>query len=706
MTTAPRDLLHEDAVDLPADAVADPVAAPAAEPAFMARIRLRARRRVLWLRSLWAAEGDGALGLAISHNEVDRILADGADLARAERAFEEEDSAARALTPAIEAADRAAAADERLWLLRAAFDLGDAEVDLLTLAVAIEADPWMRRVFGYIHDDATSALPTRWLARQLFSWPLDTEVGPDSALARWRLARPADGQTNPWSISAGWVADPHVASCLLHGVSLDPRLGDAVRLVSPAAPVPDQCLYPATLAAMASFVRALSPALRREIVLVGASGSGRRTLAAALAAAVRVPLLIVDASRLMGADVDAAAAREALIQVTRAARLHGAALYWHEADRVPAALWRDAVGRVEIALYGVTAPGFAPPVRDGVVACRVLRLPALTRATRAELWSRLSDAPAPRPVLDWPLLPADIARAAAAAPAGAEAVIDACRPALPADASTLASRLVCPYDWDDLVVAPSVRRHLEEIEAQARLRWPVLEEWGFERLSPLGRGIAALFAGPSGTGKTMSAQILARALGMEIYRVDLAGVVSKYIGETEKNLRHVFDACERANVLLFFDEADALFGQRTQVKDAHDRFANIEIDYLLQRMEQFDGLAVLATNRRGDIDPAFLRRVRFVVDFLPPGVAERRRLWTLALPARAPNGEPLLGAIDWDALAERLEMTGADIKLAALGAAFLARGEGTVIQMSHVVHAARRQLAKRAVVLRAGDLGG
>ena len=141
----------------------------------------------------------------------------------------------------------------------------------------------------------------------------------------------------------------------------------------------------------------------------------------------------------------------------------------------------------------------------------------------------------------------------------------------------------------------------------------------------------------------MAAQVLARSLGMEIYRVDLAGVMNKYIGETEKNLRRMFDACERANVLLFFDEADALFGQRTQVKDAHDRFANIEIDYLLQRMEQFDGIAVLATNRRSDIDNAFLRRLRFIVDFLPPGVEERRTLWTLALPARAPNGEALLG---------------------------------------------------------------
>ena len=159
----------------------------------------------------------------------------------------------------------------------------------------------------------------------------------------------------------------------------------------------------------------------------------------------------------------------------------------------------------------------------------------------------------------------------------------------------------------------------------------MLDDWGFARLTPLGRGMTALFAGPSGTGKTMAAQVLARSLGLELYRVDLAGVVNKYIGETEKHLRAVFDACERAPVLLFFDEADALFGRRTQVSDAHDRFANIEIDYLLQRMEQFDGVAVLATNRKGDLDTAFVRRLRFTIDFAPPTIAERERLWRLAL---------------------------------------------------------------------------
>lgn len=204
----------------------------------------------------------------------------------------------------------------------------------------------------------------------------------------------------------------------------------------------------------------------------------------------------------------------------------------------------------------------------------------------------------------------------------------------------------------------------------------------------------------------MAAQVLARSLGMELYQVDLAGVVNKYIGETEKRLKRVFDACERANVVLFFDEADALFGQRTQVKDAHDRFANIEIDYLLQRMEQFDGIAILATNRKGDMDQAFIRRLRFIVDFIQPGPTERLKIWQLALRERSPGGEALLENLDWQRLAKQLNMTGADIKGAALGAAFLAQASGTRITMQHLFHAAQREMAKHGVVIRAGEWEG
>jgi SpoVK/Ycf46/Vps4 family AAA+-type ATPase len=318
----------------------------------------------------------------------------------------------------------------------------------------------------------------------------------------------------------------------------------------------------------------------------------------------------------------------------------------------------------------------------------------------------MSDRPAPSPVLDWALLPGEVATAARVLPAGDPAVRAVLRRTILAPLPGLLAPVPLPYTWDDLVLAPHVAEHVRELEAQARLRGDVLDQWGFADLAAMGRGLTALFAGPSGCGKTMAAQVLARSLGLELYRADLAGVVNKYIGETEKHLRVIFAACQRAPVLLFFDEADALFGKRTQVRDAHDRFANIEIDYLLQCMERFDGLAVLATNRKADLDAAFLRRLRFVIDFVPPGAAERERLWRGALQGRTDaDGTPLVEDLDWARIAAELDLSGADIKSAAMAAAFLARSQHTRIGVGHVLAATRRELEKRHIVVRPGQLG-
>jgi SpoVK/Ycf46/Vps4 family AAA+-type ATPase len=268
------------------------------------------------------------------------------------------------------------------------------------------------------------------------------------------------------------------------------------------------------------------------------------------------------------------------------------------------------------------------------------------------------------------------------------------------DTSASMSRLDLPYDWGDLVVAGQVEAALRRLTNQARLRRDVLDGWEFRRLCPSSPGITALFAGPSGTGKTMAAQVLARSLELDLFRIDLAAVVSKYIGETEKKLAAVFDEAERSNVLVFFDEADALFGQRTKVHDAHDRYANIEIDYLLQRLDTFRGVAILATNRKSDLDAAFLRRLRTIVDFVAPAAAERLRLWHLALPSHTSTGEPITGLLDHEWLATHLDLTGAEIKSIALSAAFDAREAGGVITMHTVIEASRRELDKRGAVLR------
>lgn len=652
------------------------------------------------MRAAWAGALEGGQGLAISHAEVDRLLLAPAQAAQAEAHFFATNLEARALSAAIERAD-ALTAELDVWQRIAAdLRLSEQECDLLSLLVAVELDPRLRRVCGYLNDDATACFPTSQLCAALFGWAPGSDVGADSALVRWRLARQggALGDTSP--STAPWIVDPHVVRWILDASEADPALGAAVHFVTVDG-LP--CLYPSQLASFRRLLDALwtaGPASAVEINLAGPDGAGKRTLAAQFVAALGARLLVADAGVLL-ANETLAAASDALVRVTRLALLARAAVYWQEADAVDPRVWRAAGVSSRLSFFGTAATSGREHQPN---ATRFLvTLPVLERKERVSLWRHLTGLDAPEAIREWPLTPEEIARAARVAPAGEQAVVQACRRLLRNDAGELFAPLVCPYTWDDIVLAEGTRRSLLEFESQARLRAEVYDDWGFGKLFPLGRGITGLFAGPSGTGKTMAAQVLARSLGRELYRVDLAGVVNKYIGETEKRLKQVFDTCERSGAILLFDEADALFGQRTQVKDAQDRFANIEIDYLLQRMEQFEGVAILSTNRKGDLDQAFLRRLRFVVDFLQPGVGERLTLWRLALLERTPGGEPLLEGIDWAYLSSHLAMSGADIKLAALGAAFLARAEGGRIQMQHVLHAAQRELAKHGVAVRAGN---
>jgi SpoVK/Ycf46/Vps4 family AAA+-type ATPase len=265
---------------------------------------------------------------------------------------------------------------------------------------------------------------------------------------------------------------------------------------------------------------------------------------------------------------------------------------------------------------------------------------------------------------------------------------DACRHALRPKLDNLAQRVDVRAHWDDLVLPEEQTGLLRQIVDQVAHRTKIYDEWGFGARSSRGLGISALFSGASGTGKTLAAEVIAASLALDLYRIDLSGVVSKFIGETEKNLRRLFDAAEDGGAVLFFDEADALFGKRSEVKDSHDRYANIEINYLLQRIETYRGLAILATNLRSALDEAFLRRLRFVVSFPYPGRTERREIWRRAFPAQAE-----IGNLDYQRLA-RLNLTGGNIANVALNAAFLAAAGGSRIEMPHVLAAARAEYVK------------
>jgi hypothetical protein len=272
--------------------------------------------------------------------------------------------------------------------------------------------------------------------------------------------------------------------------------------------------------------------------------------------------------------------------------------------------------------------------------------------------------------------------------ADCDALWNACRSLARPRLEDLAQRIVPAAGWDDLILPAPQKRMLRQLADQVSHRLTVYETWGFSGTGRRGLGVSALFAGGSGTGKTMAAEVLAGVLKLDLYRIDLSAVVSKYIGETEKNLKQVFDAAENGGVLLLFDEADALFGKRADVKDGRDRYANIEVGYLLQRMENFGGLAILTTNLKASLDKAFQRRLRFIVDFPFPDAAQREAIWERIFPANTPTKD-----LDLKRLAQ-LNMSGGSIRNIALNAAFLAADAGLPIEMDHVLQATQLEAIK------------
>jgi len=632
------------------------------------------------VRAAWA--GRGRPGTV--HDYIDMVLA------------ELQETDARPLPEGVLAATKALEADPYMRHLRETFGLTAAELQWLGLLGAAHVDSRVRKVLGYLDDDALPADPTPAAAAALWSWPSGYCPGQASAVARFGLASPVGG--DDWRPSAPWALEADVGAFLLgNGDWWKSWLGLEVPTDDIKARL---SLFPIELVQMAQAVTAMAGSAGGLVVeAVGPVGSGRRTVLRQLCAALHRPCLLVSSTVPTPRGL-------------RVAALLGTVPIW---EVVQGAMPGSGEPPVDdrpgsLTLVARATPALGPPLAAGL-AQRAAALPptrasftlgAISRSARLTLWSSLAgaDASAPPAIRDWTLLPAEIAAGAAAAPMGQEAVTEVCRKHLDQASGELLSPLQCPYHWDDLVVAVDVERALRDFEDQIQLNSEVLDDWGFARLTPTNRGVAALFAGPSGTGKTMAAQVLARSLNLDLYRVDLAQVVNKYIGETEKRLARLFDNAQRSNVMVFFDEADALFGQRTKVKDAHDRYANIEVDYLLQRIEAFDGVAVLATNRKGDLDPGFLRRLRVIIDFRTPTPPERLRLWEMCLPPLAPDGSVMATGIDQAWLAHHLELTCAEIKVVALNAAFRARAAGEPISQAHVLAAARAELAKRGTLLR------
>lgn len=435
----------------------------------------------------------------------------------------------------------------------------------------------------------------------------------------------------------------------------------------------------------------LHQAARPLALITGPRESGRRAVAQALAASFGVGLLDVKPRLLEAApDYLPILAREAL--------LGGFALLVDISSPEGQRLIEERLAGCSVLTIAI-----ADGRQELPFAQPVLRLEPLSDQDRIELWHEALGPHMPDMREKIGLIAEHFRfgpRLIAAAAREGGDLWQACREKAGRELDELADRIIPGFGWDDIVLPAEVVHDLKAAVAQIRHSARVYGAFGMGRKYPRGRGVSVLLSGPSGTGKTMAAEVIARDLDLDLYRVDLSRIVSKYIGETEKNLRAVFDAAETSGAVLFFDEADALFGKRSEVKDSHDRYANIEVSYLLQRMESYSGLAILATNMKNYFDPSFMRRIRFVIDVPFPDAAARRRIWQKAFPPELP-----CAALDFDMLA-RLDIAGGNISVIAINAAFLAASEDAPLGMPHIMRAARAEYHKIDREFRANLFGG
>jgi hypothetical protein len=586
-----------------------------------------------------------------------------------------------------------------LVTLAARLELSRFERDVLLLACGMELDTRIASRCARAHDDQTRAYPTFALAMTMFDSPSWDVLSPERPLRFWRLVEITQPAGVPLMMS-GLRADERVVNYVKGVNYLDDRVAPLVRPLPLAKP--DAALPPSHALSVKQVLDELAHTVATQamptVYLAGADTSTKHLIAAHVAAALGRDLYHMPAEALPSAVAEV----EMLSRLwDREAALMPLALYLEEATAEGPTGEAAAASRTR----------FSAQARSLVFASTLEHRPAHggpsilvdvgrpTAVEQREAWHSVlgeSDDVASRRLssqfdLSLPTIQHVVEEARAATAPGPlsldalwAASLSVTRPQL----DRLAQRIQSRATWSDLVVPEDQLGILKQLVAQVQQRSRVYEDWGFADRMTRGMGISALFSGESGTGKTMAAEVIARDLKLELYRIDLSGVVSKYIGETEKNLRRVFDAAEAGGAILLFDEADALFGKRSEVKDSHDRYANVEINYLLQRLEAYKGLAILTTNMKGAIDQSFMRRLRFVVDFPFPAIADRRRIWSRVFPDATERGE-----LDLDRLA-RFALTGGSIHNAALNAAFLAADAGEPVTMAHVLSAVRGEYRK------------
>jgi len=584
------------------------------------------------------------------------------------------------------------------------FQLSPFERDVLLFCAGAELDSQFNRLLAAAQGDSNRAYATFSLALAVLADPHWSALGPRGPLRYWRLLEVGPGYSLAYS---PLKIDERILHYLTGQNSMDERLTDFVQVMPP---VPE--LAPSQQALAEKLARAWSQAPGHFSLPVvqwcGGESADRQAVAAAGAALLNLGLYVMAAQFL---PLDIRELKNLWRLWEREAYLNNLALLLDCEGVEPTDSSRMQV--LAAMLETLSTPVMLSTSERWQLARRALLTLEVRKPTSLEqlhLWrSLLQGGPARTNGRLEPLVSQfnlsrhamQTAFADAWGPTGrqegsegeeehdfAARLWDACRVLTRPRLENLAQRIEPAAAWEDLVLPAPQKEVLRDVALHVRHRLQVYESWGFAAKSTRGLGISAVFVGPSGTGKTMAAEVLARELRLDLYRIDLSQVVSKYIGETEKNLKRVFDAAEDGGAILLFDEADALFGKRSEVRDSHDRYANIEISYLLQRMESYRGLAILTTNMKEAMDKAFLRRLRFVVTFPFPDPALRAQIWQGIFPAATP-----LGKLDIPKLS-RLNVTGGNIRNIALNAAFLAADTGEPVNMGHLLRAVRQEYAK------------
>lgn len=654
------------------------------------------------------AASDPYRGMHVDEKEVDRLLSREPGTPTFQRYAEFESIPTIAIQPG-----------SRLDWLQRTFELDEFDLGVVAIALAPELDRRYERLYAYLQDDVRCKRPSVDLAFNLLCSTATDKLAqrvhfaPNAPLIRHGLLHlvPDSNQTKSTLLMHELHLDEQVVRFLLDQPGLDNQLISFCQLIEPRVSLDELQLSSDLKQRLAVFVqqkwRSEQPL---RVYFEGSDRPSQRQTAEALANMLRIPFLVADLPDMINAKVEFVSA---LRRVFREAWFQHALLYlsglevlqtseqaiaYHSLLKVLA----DSKGITILSGQQSWSPSTSQPL--GLLT---VTFPMPNFAQRRYYWQRylaavdlsLSESELDAIADRFRLTSTQIADAVTTAVQRAEFnyqdltlsdLFVTARSQSGQNLGILARKIEPKYTWNDIVLRPDQLTQLQELCNQTKYRHVVYGEWGFGQKLSLGKGLNVLFSGLPGTGKTMAAEVIAHDLQLDLYKIDLSQIVSKYIGETEKNLDRIFTAAANSNAILLFDEADTLFGKRSEVQDAHDRYANIEIGYLLQKMEEYEGIAILTTNLRSSIDDAFVRRLRFIIDFPLPNLQERFQIWQQVWPSVLPKSQEL----DFELLAQRFEISGASIRNIALAAAFLAASDDRVVTMEYVVRATQREYQK------------